>query len=188
TQLAAGGRALVGAAVVQAEPHIAAFVEAWDPAMKHLTITQPAGSAFLSPVLLFPQTVTIVDQALPSDGFATPAREREVKAVYFSAVAAARAHRPEPGPAILFAVDDQRSQRVLPGGIGFAASGETVALGGLRLRATLGSYPALVVSAAPYPPALGLGIALVLAGLIATAIGLRPSSDRDELFTRTTSS
>lgn len=165
-EIAAGGRQFVGATVVEAVPKPAAYIEARDPGGAHLTITQPTNPSFLSPVLLFPQQVSLVNAMLPADAFATPAVHRQIKAFYFSkaASAAAKTHGFAGREALLFAVDDD-SGKLIPGGIGFAASGQGVDLGGVRLRPTLGTYPALVISAVPYPPALWLGAALFLGGL-----------------------
>ncbi len=164
--IAPGGRQFVGATVVEAVPKPAAYVEARDPAGAHLTITQPTNPSFLSPVLLFPQEVPLVNAVLPADAFATPALHRQIKAFYFSKAAsvAARTHGFAGREALLFAVDDDAG-KLIPGGIGFAANGQGVDLGGVRLRPTLGTYPALVISAVPYPPALWLGAVLFLGGL-----------------------
>jgi hypothetical protein len=161
-----GGRQFVGATVVESVPKPAAYVEARDSAGGHLTITQPTNPSFLSPVLLFPQHVPVANVVLPADAFATPALHRQIKAFYFSksASAAARNHGIAGREAVLFAVDDDAGQ-LIPGGIGFAASGQGVDLAGVHLRPTLGTYPALVISAVPYPPALWLGAVLFLGGL-----------------------
>lgn len=165
--VAPGQRRFVGASAVELVPRTAAYVEARTPSGDHLTLTQPTNPAFLSPVLLFAQQVAIAGKTLPADTFAVPALHRQVKAFYFAAGApgnAANAHgQPASGPSVLFAVDDD-SGRLVPGGIGFAASGQSVELGGLRLRATLGTYPSLAVSAVPLPLALWLGTALVVVG------------------------
>jgi hypothetical protein len=65
---------------------------------------------------------------------------------------------------LLFAVDDENG-RLVRGGIGFARSGTVVELAGIRLKPTLGNYPALAVSAVPYPPALVVGSLLFAGGL-----------------------
>ena len=162
-----GGRRYVGAAALETKPELAAYVEARDLRGGRLTITQPTNAAFLSPVLFFAQRVTIAGRSLAADGFATPAQRRSIKAFYFpkdAAAAGAAASRGVTGPAVLFAVDDE-SGNVIPGAIGLAPSGKDVRLGGLLLRATLGTYPALVISAVPYPLAVGIGFVLLLAGL-----------------------
>jgi hypothetical protein len=165
-ELAPGQRRFVGATVLELRPQLAAYIEARDDRGRHLTVTQPTNAAFLSPILLFQGTVPIAGQTLPADGFATPAVHRQIKAFYFSktATAAAKAHGFAGKEAVLFAVDDDQDQLV-PGGIGFGESGSVVSLGGLRLLATLGTYPALVVSAVPYPPAVWLGLTVFFAGL-----------------------
>jgi hypothetical protein len=161
-----GERRLLGATALALVPAVAAYVEARDAAGRRLTITQPTNPAFLSPVLFFPQRVTIASKQLPADAFATPALHRQIKAFYFSkeAASAVRAHGIAAQTAVLFAVDDDGG-RLLPGGIGFAPSGGAVSLGGLRLRPTLGTYPTLQICAVPYPPALWFGFALVAFGI-----------------------
>jgi len=165
--VAPGQRRFVGATAVELVPRTAAYIDVRTLAGEHLTITQPTNAAFLSPVLLFAQQVAIAGKTMPADAFAIPARHRQVKAFYFatgSPGAAASAHgQLGSAPSVLFAVDDDDG-RLVPGGIGFAPSGRSVALGGLRLRATLGTYPAIAVSAVPLPPALWLGTLLALGG------------------------
>lgn len=164
--VASGGRAFLGAFELGLVPKNAAYVEARTLAGDHLTITQPTNPAFLSPVLLFTQQVAIAGKLLPADTFAVPALHRQVKVFYFASGApGAGAHgQAGSGPSILFAVDDDNG-RLIPGAIGFAASGASVDLGGLRLQATIGTYPALTVSAVPLPLALWLGAILVVVGI-----------------------
>lgn len=164
--LGPGERRFIGASALALVPAVAAYVEARDAAGRRLTITQPTNPAFLSPVLFFPQRVTIANKQLPADAFATPALHRQIKAFYFAkdAAGAVRAHGLAAQTAVLFAVDDDGG-RLLPGGIGFAPSGGEVTLGGLRLRPTLGTYPTLQICAIPYPPAMWLGFALIVFGI-----------------------
>ena len=168
--MAPGARRFVGATALSLVPAIAAYVEARDARGRRLTITQPTNPAFLSPVLFFSQRVTIANKLLPADAFATPALHRQIKAFYFAKNAASvvRAHGPA-AVSVLFAVDDDAG-RLLPGGIGFARSGQEVGLADVRLRPTLGTYPTLQICAVPYPPALWLGGLLFVAGI---AIGFR---------------
>lgn len=168
--LALGQVRFIGGDALRAVPRAAAYVEARDLRGEHLTITQPANSAFLSPLLQFPQSVQIAGQTIPSDEFATPAARRLVKAFYFSGDATAKAavRRFAGEPAVLFAVNDDGG-KLLRGAIGFATSGEEIALGGLRLRPTIGAYPALEVSPVPLPVPLGVGMAALLGGLAAAA-------------------
>ena len=131
-----GDRRIVGATALQIVPAVAAYVEARDAAGRRLTITQPTNPAFLSPVLFFPERVTISNTLLPADSFATPALHRQIKAFYFAKDAAgvARAHGVGARTAVLFAVDDDGG-RLVPGGIGFAESGRETTLAGVRLLA-----------------------------------------------------
>jgi len=168
-EIGPGERRYVGATALELVPHVAAYVEVHDARGRRSTITQPANAAFLSPVLLFGQQIPLAGKMLPADTFATPALHRNVKAFYFARGAgpAAAAHGAPTTPSVLFAVDDENG-RLQPGGIGFAPAGIPVELGGLRLRATTGTYPALTVSAVPAPLALWLGGLLILGGLGST--------------------
>ncbi len=167
-ELAPGAPGFFGTTAVEQRAQAVAYVEATDLHGNHLTITQPTNAAFLSPVLFFPQQLEVAKRMLPADAFATPAVHRQIKAFLFSAVATTSAnfHGVQPGvPAVLFAVDDDNGQLV-PGGIGFAQGDRTLELGGVRLRATVGTYPILVISAIPAPAALWLGGACFLGGLL----------------------
>lgn len=181
--LGPGERRYIGASALELVPQIAAYVEARTPHGDRLTITQPTNPAFLSPVLLFTQQVAIAGKVLPADTFATPALHRQIKAFYFAKGAGgplAQAHGGSAKTAsVLFAVDDDNG-RLAPGGIGFAPSGASVELGGVRLHATVGTYPALVVSAVPYPLALWIGTLLFLGGLTYAAVPLRKSHIRGD--------
>jgi hypothetical protein len=172
-----GVRRYVGATALETVPKLAAYVEAWDAGGAHLTITQPTSAAFLSPVLFFPQTVTIAGKSLASDAFATPAVHRQIKTFYFpkDATQTSAAMHGVSGPALLFAIDDDGG-RLVPGGIGFAQSGRDLRLSGLRLRATIGTYPVLEISAIPYPLAVLIGFAVLVGGLVYAAFdsGKRP--------------
>lgn len=174
--IAPAQRQFVGATAVELVPKTAVYVEARSLAGEHLTVTQPTNPAFLSPVLLFTQEVSIAGKLLPADTFAVPALHRQIKAFFFAGGApGAGAHGQAAGsPAVLFAVDGDDG-RLVSGGIGFAASGQYVDLGGLRLRATIGTYPALAISAVPLPLALWVGALLIVTGL-AFAFGKLPVS------------
>jgi hypothetical protein len=156
----------LGSFVLRPVPRTVARIEAHDLTGAHLTVTQPEGSAFLSPVLLMQQTQNISGLALPYDSFALPAAHRIVKAVLFSAqqIAALRGIAGPPGPAVLFAVDDD-ADRPLPHSIRLARSGETVRDGGVYLRADVDSYPAIGIIAIPSIPACAAGLALIALGL-----------------------
>jgi len=167
-ELASGERRFLGSSALEQRSQSAAYVEASDAHGNHLTITQPTSPAFLSPVLLFPQTIPIAGRNLPADAFATPALHRQIKAFYFgpAVTQSGELRGVRPGePAVLFAVDDE-SGRLVPGGIGFVQGDASVVLGGVRLRATLGTYPQLVISAVPAPLAMWLGALCFLGGLL----------------------
>lgn len=142
-------------------------VDAYDSTGAHLTVTQPTGSVFSSPVLLMQDTQRISGLTLPFDSFSVPPAHRIVKVVLFSASQAAlmRGIGGPAQPVVLFAVDDA-TDRPIPHAIGLARSGQPVRLGGLRLRATIETYPAVDVLSVPYLPALGVGLALIAAGVV----------------------
>lgn len=169
-EIALGGptRRVLGESLLYLEPRPAAYVDAYDERGAHLTVTQPTNASFLSPVLLFHERQRIGALDVPLDTFATPARHRIVRALYFSARDLAqfdhgggRFDSSAPG-LILSAADDQGR----PLGITLASSGKEVAFAGLRIRMTIGTYPALAIAAAPPTWALVIGIALFVAGCI----------------------
>ncbi len=178
-------RRFVGTTALETAPQMAAYVEARDASGGRLTITQPTNTAFLSPVLLFPERVTIAGRSLPSDTFSTPAVRRTIKAFYFSKDAVAAAAHGMPGrEAVLLVVDEDASGKLAPGGIGFVPSGSEATIGGVRFRVTVGTYPALVISAVPSPPALWLGGLLFACGLayafgFSSNVKLRESSKKE---------
>jgi hypothetical protein len=160
----------VGGFVLRPTARSVAFVDARDSAGNRLTITQPDGALFLSPVLMLTQTQNISGLDLPFDGFSIPAARRNVKAVLFSAQAAAalRSLPPGSGSAVLFAVENERGQP-LAHGIALSAEGKPVRAGDLVLSATVLQYPAIqIVSAPPLLPVV-LGTLLVVAGLAGMA-------------------
>jgi hypothetical protein len=144
------------------------YVEARDARGSHLTITQPTGAAFLSPVLLMQQHQEISGFDLPFDSFAVPAAHRIVRTVLFTPQQAAMLRGMEglAVPAVLFAVDDD-NDRPLPHGIALCVSGQTIALAGLLLHAAVLQYPAVEVVAIPSLAAVALGTVLVLGGFAA---------------------
>jgi hypothetical protein len=154
-------------------------VDAADARGGHLTITQPTNASFLSPVLLMQQQTVIDGMNVRFDSFSVPALSRNVKAVLFTEQQAAQLHTDPPiigQPAVLFAVADN-ADHVVRGGIGLVAPGAQKQIGGLRLSATVLTYPALVVASAPYWPILALGVLLVIGG--ALGLGARtPSRSR----------
>ena len=153
-----------------------AYVEARDARGNHLTVTQPMGSVFLSPVLLMQQQQEIAGLQLPFDSFAVPAAHRIVKAVLFTPQQAAMLRGMEglAVPAVLFALDDD-TDRPLPHAIALCPDGQSVTVGGLSLQAAVLAYPAIEVVAVPSFVAVGFGTLLVLGG-IAGAIKTRSST------------
>ena len=178
--LGPSGRTILGASSIRSFEKTAAYVDARDAAGNHLTITQPTNPSFLSPILFFPQTLAVAGKVLPTDAFAVPAARRQVKAFFIAKgdAAIAHAHGIAGRASVLFVVDDDTGHLV-PGAIGIAPSGTEVRVGGLRLRAAVGEYPALEIASIPPPIAVGIGLAIVLAGL-AYAFA-RPTGFRAEL-------
>jgi len=160
----------VSAFVLREIPRIVLFVQARDARGGNLTITQPNGVAFLSPVLLMQQHQPIPGTGLdvPYDAFAVPAAHRLVKAVLFSPEQAATM----PGLAgiasyaVLFDATDE-DDRSLPNGFGVAPAGRAVRVGGISLTGRAIVFPAVEIDAIPSLPAVALGAALVFGGLVA---------------------
>jgi len=162
---------VAGSFALHTEERTVVLIEARDPGGAHLTVTQPTGSAFLSPVLLMQHHQTIAGMDVPFDSFAVPAAHRLVKAVLLTPQQAS-AMRGMEGlaiPAVLFAVDDERDQP-LPHGIALDPGGAAIAVGGLRLRALVLDYPAVAVEPVPQLEVAVLGALLVAAGAIGSAV------------------
>lgn len=169
--LSGDARHLLGESLVYLSARPAAYVEATDPGGAHLTVTQPTSAAFLSPVLLFHDRQRIGEVTVPLDTFAVPARGRIFRALYFSANDLRTFRHLDAGagnPALVLTAADDRGR---PLGITLAPSGATVELAGIRVRATLGRYPALAVAAAPEPWLLLAGMLLLTGGLAWAGLG-----------------
>lgn len=163
------GHRLLGESILGIDRRPAAFIEAWDTSGAHLTITQPTNASFLSPVLLFRDRQKIGNFDVPFDGFATPARGRGFRALYFSPKDLANfkhAVADTTKPALIITAADDRGT---PLGITLVPSGESASVAGVRVRATLGTYPALSIASAPPTWALvtgGLCFVLGVAGAL----------------------
>jgi hypothetical protein len=160
-----------GESLLYREPRPAAFVEAWDSRGAHLTITQPTNASFLSPVLLFGLQQRIGAFDVPYDSFATPAQHRMFHALYYTPKDLAALPRAVPDvthPAVILYASDDRGGQL---GITFVQSGQDVTLAGVRVRVTIGTYPALAIASAPPLWTLVAGIALFIAGLAWAASG-----------------
>lgn len=175
--VALGGtaRRVLGESLVYLEPRPAAYVEAFDERGAHLTVTQPTNSSFLSPVLLFRERQRIGAVSVPLDTFAAPARKRVVRALYFTPQELAQfQHAAGPldraRPALVVTVADDAGRQL---GITLVPSGGEATVAGVRIRATLGSYPALAIAAAPPTWALVGGIALFGLGVVWAGLALR---------------
>ena len=159
----------VGTFVLRSMPRDVAYVEARDARGGRLTITQPSGSSFLSPVLLMQQRQTR-GLNVPFDSFAVPAAHRLVKAVMFTAQEADMMRTIEggAGPAVLFAVDDE-NDRPMRNAIVAARSGTTIGVG-VSLHTIVFPYPAVEIVAVPSLAAVVIGGLFVLAGLAAKRV------------------
>lgn len=169
TALAIGARRrYAGTFALRTTPRDVVYVEARDLRGDRLTITQPEGTVFLSPVLLMQNRQTIAGMDVPFDSFNVPAARRVVKAILFSpAQAAVLARDAIPGQgAVLFAVDDE-NDRPLPRGIALSAGGGTVRAANLQLRAAIASYPQVEVVSTPNLTVVAIGTLLVIGGLAA---------------------
>ncbi|HEX3670797.1 MAG TPA: hypothetical protein VHT92_03735 [Candidatus Cybelea sp.] len=170
----------IGGFIVRTVERGVVYVEARDLRGNRLTVTQPSGSVFLSPVLLMQHRQTIAGLDVPFDSFNVPAMRRIVKAIAFTpAQAAMMLHGGAmPGEsAVLFAVDDDKD-RPLRNAIALSAGGRAVRIGGLVLRGSAASYPAVEVVAAPNLLVVIFGLLLVLGGAVALFSGPRRSPAR----------
>ncbi len=160
-----GARRYTATALLRSVPRTVVAIDAFDARGAHATITQPTGSAFLSPVLLMQDSQTIAGLSVPFDTFAVPAAHRIVKAVLLSReqLASMPNTTAARGPAVIFDVEDETGASI-PHGIGIASDGQLVELAGLRLRPRVLTYPAVEVISIP-------DLAVVAAGLLAILIG-----------------
>ncbi len=149
------------------------YVEAFDRHGARLTVTQPTGAVFLSPVLLMQHRQTIAGMDLPYDTFSVPAARRVIKTILFTPQEAAMLMHGTGVPgasAVLFAVDDEEGHPI-PHSIALASDGRDTSVGDLRLRAFAVGYPAVEIMAVPAPFIVVPGALLVLAGIVALLAG-----------------
>jgi hypothetical protein len=173
--------------ILWTQPRTAAYIEAFDGRGAHLTVTQPQATSvpFLSPVLLFIETKEFNDPksslpaTLPVDSFSLPAVHRSVNAVLFSKDVVAKMQRlaGDARPGILFAVADDRGKQ-LQGALGLARSGDTIALGGVRLHPIIEEFPTVVIASGPYLPVVLLGVLIFVAGILKNRFRWRSGSLR----------
>jgi hypothetical protein len=164
---AIGTHRFAGPFLLTTVPRDVVAVDASDARGAHLTITQPTGNTFLSPVLLMQTQQTIAGMSLPYDTFAIPAAHHVVKAVLFGPEEAARLPALAGAQnAVLFDVENE-NEVSLKNGIGVSRDGEPVVLAGVRLTANVFSYPAVRIVSVPDVRVTGLALLLV-----AIAVGL----------------
>ena len=165
-----GARRLLGESVLSLDPRPAVYLQAYDAHGAHLTITQPTGTAFLSPVLLFGAAQRITDTlSVPVDTFSTPAEHRLFRALYFTPKQLAQfPHHigDSSRPAVILTASDDAGTSV---GI-VITQGDPVTVGGVTLRPTLGTFAALSIASAPDTWALVLGFVLIVLGLVWSAL------------------
>jgi hypothetical protein len=166
---AIGSRRFVGPFLLQTVPRQVVSVDVTDARGAHLTITQPTGTTFLSPVLLMQQSQAIAGMNLPYDTFAVPAAHRLVKAVLFDEAAAARLPALAGAKnAVLFDIENENEVEV-KNGIGVARDGAAVALGGIRLQPHVLDYPAIQIISVPDYRIVALAVVLAIVGLVMAA-------------------
>ncbi|HET7814818.1 MAG TPA: hypothetical protein VFL13_10645 [Candidatus Baltobacteraceae bacterium] len=153
-------------AIFTAVPRDVVHVTASDAKGNHLTLTQPTGATFLSPVLLMQQTAQIAGRTLRTDEFSLPAVARSVKAVYFTPAQIADMHPPGIAPgsaAVLFDMTDSK-ERAVPHGLNLIASGTQGNVGGVVLRPDVEVFPAIEAASAPMLPLVLIGLVVLFAG------------------------
>jgi hypothetical protein len=164
-----------GSFVLRAVPRDVVDVEVRDLLGNRLTVTQPSGGVFLSPVLLMQTRQTIDGMDLPFDSFNVPAAGRVVKTILFGpAEAAVVSHDPGAAgeAAVLFAVDNE-SERPLPHAVALSVGGAAVHAGDLWLRGEVTSYPEIEVMSIPNDASVTIGTLLVLGGLVGLGVRRR---------------
>ena len=158
--LGIGQQVRIHSYVLRADNWPAAYAQAWS--LRHVaqTTTQPAGVAFVSPVLQFP----IVDKdGLLTDSFAVPALHRNVRLKYYPGL-------PSRGidiPFLQLEIDEENGGSLF-GGV--AVSGKTLRQAGMELRFDLGTYPVVSIAGAPDRLVYDVGAGLIVVGMIGFAL------------------
>jgi hypothetical protein len=158
--LGVGQQLRVHSYVLRADNWPAAYVQTWSAQHVAQTVTQPAGVAFVSPVLQFP----IADKdGLLTDSFAVPALHRSVRLKYYPGL-------PSRGidiPFLQLEIDEENGGSLF-GGV--AVSGKILRQAGMELRFDLGTYPVVSIAGAPDQLVYSVGAALIVLGIIGFAL------------------
>jgi len=164
TTASPGDTIRTGAFVFRVESGPIAYVDARAPRETPVTVTQPDGSAFLSPFLTFGG----LDGEQPEDYFAVPALHRTVQVDYWAGL-------PSRGIDVPFLALRIAEENGGPLFEGVAVSGRTLRKAGIVLTFSLGTYPIVTASSAPPLVPFWAGIAMVLAGVVSAflSIGVR---------------
>ncbi|HLJ84992.1 MAG TPA: hypothetical protein VKT51_12535 [Candidatus Eremiobacteraceae bacterium] len=147
-----------------------ARVTASDTNGRPVTTTQPNNVAFLSPYLTFPQVDT---DTRPVDFFSVPPLHRDVGVKYFDGL-------PARGITVPFLVLQIREANGAALFDGVAVDGREITSSGVRLRFSLGTYPAVISAGAAPIWICALGIALAIGGFVGYAFSLPKKEKRPE--------
>ena len=158
TQLVAGQTMKYGQYVLRAVQGPIAKVVAQTLDGRRVTITQPQGSAFASPYLLFP--AQIGEQRL--DYFAVPPLHRTVDVTYFPRYRDESRGIDIETPFVLVQVSEQNGSPLFRGP---AVSAKKVRGGGVALTFFLGQYPSVEVTSSPAILPAALGALMLAVGL-----------------------
>ncbi|HZV80044.1 MAG TPA: hypothetical protein VFF60_10595 [Candidatus Binatus sp.] len=136
-----------------------ALVRATAPDGRPVTVTQPQGTTFVSPYLLFP----FVHGGEQLDFFAVPPLHRTVNVAYYPSYHDEAKGIDIPTPFVLVQIAEENGAELFRGA---TISGRPIRQGGVVLTFTLGTYPDVLVASAPAQLTLAIGLTMIAAGLI----------------------